>query len=240
MLYMMSPLEQHYDDGFGAVADAFQTAAESLQKENDQGINVTLGYLPEVFLRRHAIELFLKSCIIIVHRRLRLPYGKEAATTHNPHYEAASGHWKPLLKTHSIPELYAYWKKLMEGNKDAITALTTHKPDVSIPRVLDAWISDLAKMDPSGDYFRYPISRNPSRDPEKSLFKEVDIAALFPPGTDERPVRALVMENADGLAVRAFRYDHGVTAEFTDSSRKAADMLSCFNAMMRCELTDGW
>lgn len=32
MLWM--PLEEHYDDGFGAVGDAFRRAAETLDKNN--------------------------------------------------------------------------------------------------------------------------------------------------------------------------------------------------------------
>ncbi|MGH9638275.1 MAG: hypothetical protein ACRD72_25860, partial [Candidatus Angelobacter sp.] len=73
MLWMMMPLEEHYNDGFGAVGDAFRRAAETLNKNNSDG-PMLWSHLPEIYLLRHAVELFLKSGIIIMHRKLRLPY----------------------------------------------------------------------------------------------------------------------------------------------------------------------
>ena len=34
MLYLMAPLEEHYDGGFGAIGDAFHRAAQTLEKES--------------------------------------------------------------------------------------------------------------------------------------------------------------------------------------------------------------
>ncbi|RXU06233.1 hypothetical protein B1F69_00065, partial [Pseudomonas syringae] len=70
MLYMMLPLDRHFDSGFGAVADSFRDAADAL--EDTPTLNT---HLPVSFLYRHAIELFLKSAIIILHRKLNIPYG---------------------------------------------------------------------------------------------------------------------------------------------------------------------
>lgn len=75
MQYLMAPLEEHYDDGFGAVGDAFYRAAKALEKEN-KGLRFAWNHLPQIALYRHAVELFLKSGIIIIHRKLKMPYGR--------------------------------------------------------------------------------------------------------------------------------------------------------------------
>ena len=72
MNYMMMPLDRHYDHGFGATGDAFFEAAKTLEKEAKP--TLFLDALPKGFLLRHALELFLKSAIVVIHRRLKLPY----------------------------------------------------------------------------------------------------------------------------------------------------------------------
>jgi len=62
MHYLMAPLEEHYDSGFGAVGDAFHRAAKALEKEN-AGPRFAWNHLPQICLYRHAVELFLKSGI---------------------------------------------------------------------------------------------------------------------------------------------------------------------------------
>ena len=53
------PLSEHPDDGFGAIALAFERAADHL----DGSGSTTLGnaHSPIGFIRRHAAELYLKS-----------------------------------------------------------------------------------------------------------------------------------------------------------------------------------
>jgi hypothetical protein len=73
MNYVLMPLDAHYDSGFGAVAESFREAATTLRKAVPDP--AFFGHLPQSFLFRHSVELFLKSEIIILHRKLRLPYG---------------------------------------------------------------------------------------------------------------------------------------------------------------------
>jgi hypothetical protein len=124
MLWMMMPLEEHYDDGFGAVGDAFRRAAETLGKNNSDGA-MLWSHLPEIYLLRHAVELFLKSGIIIMHRKLRLPYDSEPYSSATPMMMASSGKWRSLFKTHDIPELYGYWKKLIVEHRQTLEAFGT-------------------------------------------------------------------------------------------------------------------
>ena len=48
MQYIMAPLEAHYDDGFGAVGEAFKEGAEILAKESG-GRRIFWNHLPELF-----------------------------------------------------------------------------------------------------------------------------------------------------------------------------------------------
>jgi hypothetical protein len=240
MQYLMAPLEEHYDDGFGAVGDAFHRAAKGLEKEN-AGQRFSWNHLPEIFLHRHAFELFLKSGIIIIHRKLKMPYGQQPYSTDKPMLLDSSKEWKSLYKTHDLGELYAYWKKLMGDNKDKLTHLTKNKPDMSVPPELDGWIDSLGAVDPKNDYFRYPISKNRDSDKEKSPFREVPLDDLFPEDRKEGEyVRALVLKNSKGEFVRAFKHDDSTDRKVGEAASQAAQMLSNFDAMFRFELTDGW
>jgi hypothetical protein len=242
MQYIMAPLEQHYDDGFGAVGEAFKQAADILAKASG-GRRIFWNHLPEVFLLRHAIELFLKSGIIIMHRKLKLPYDSEPPFSKKPLVLTHSGAWKPLFRTHDLSELYAYWKKLITENRERLTEFTKYKPDMSVPKELDDWIEKLGVVDPSSDYFRYPVSRNAEADIEKSPFKEVPLESLFPSETkteNEEKVSALVLKNASGEWVRAFKLDEATHKDISEAASQAARMLGDYHAMMRIELTDGW
>jgi hypothetical protein len=238
MQYILAPLEEHYDDGFGAVGDAFKSAAEELAKTNSKQ-RVFWNHLPEVFLVRHAIELFLKSGIIIIHRKLKLPYGAESYSTAKPMFLSPSGAWKPLFGTHSLPDLYSYWKSLVTDHQAALTKLTKRKPDMTVPNQLDGFIHTLGSVDPTSDYFRYPVSKNADADKEKSPFKEIPMEALFA-NTDNEKVHALVLNNPDGEWVRAFKHDQSTHQDLIDAGWNAVNTLSGYHAMMRIELTDGW
>lgn len=237
MLWLMMPLEEHYDDGFGAVGDAFRRAAESLSKNNSDG-PMFWNHLPETYLLRHAVELFLKSGIIIMHRKLRLPYDSEPRSSATPMLMTSSGKWRFLFKTHDIPELYAYWKKLAVEHGAKLESFGKHKMDMSVPVELDDWIKTLGKADPNSDYFRYPVSRNAQADGEKSAFREVAPEKLFPENRNENEyVRALVIENSKGEFVQAFKLDNDTQKDIAEAAKNAAEMLSNFHAMMRIELT---
>ena len=240
MQYLMAPLEEHSDDGFGAVGEAFKAAADTLAKANGEQ-KLFWNDLPVIFLLRHAAELFLKSGIIVIHRRLKLPYDSEPYKSARPLLLLANGSWKPLFKTHDLTEIYWYWKKLISENKEQLTALSKHTPDMSVPPELDEWIDVLGKADPNSDYFRYPVTRNRTADIEKSPFKEVAVGSLFPEEAKSTEyVRALVLKDKDGNFVRAFKHDESTNKLTEEAAWNAADMLCNFQIMLRVELMDGW
>jgi hypothetical protein len=111
---------------------------------------------------------------------------------------------------------------------------------MSIPAELDGWVAAVGRVDPTSDYFRYPVSRNRDFDKEKSSFKEVSLESLVPSEESEEKVRALVIEDEDGNFVRAFKHDNATNRDVEEAAWRAADMLSNFHVMLRVELMDGW
>ena len=69
MHWLLTPIDRHSDDGFGAMATAFRASAETLlAAERD---SMAQRELPTCFLLRHAAELFLKSTLVVTHRAFK-------------------------------------------------------------------------------------------------------------------------------------------------------------------------
>src|SRR5437879_4221108 len=76
--YQFKPLTHQFDDGFGLMGDAFNDAALRLEHSTQQEEFINSS-LPIGYLYRHAIELYLKSIIIVLHRNLGIPFGPNPA-----------------------------------------------------------------------------------------------------------------------------------------------------------------
>lgn len=103
--YLLTPLNKHYDYGFGATADSFMDAAKLLANTTprEQGLN---QHLPVRFLYRHATERYLKSGIIIFHRKFKLNFG---GLSHDGEPKVrVKNRWKQMYSIHSIGALYEY------------------------------------------------------------------------------------------------------------------------------------
>lgn len=243
---MFAPLGEHYDDGLGAVADAFHNAAKILREINGGKKTFQWEHLPETYLLRHAIELYLKSGIVIIHRKLRMPYGSEPHTSAKPLLLMSSGTWEPLFNTHDLVHLFWYWKKLISENKDRLAAslevpLEDAGEGMAVPDELSRWIGKLGSIDPHGDYLRYPMSKNAGADPKKSPFKEVALHELLPRKRKEGEyIKAMLVENAKGEVVQTFKYDSTAGEDVAEAARQAVEVLSNYHAMMRFGLTGGW
>ncbi|MGM3168611.1 hypothetical protein ACS249_01165, partial [Dickeya chrysanthemi] len=73
------------------------------------------------YLYRHSIELFLKGSIIIVHQRLKIPYGAEPCTS-EPKIPAngINGKLKSIFHIHEIDVLYKYLSDLLAEKKNEL------------------------------------------------------------------------------------------------------------------------
>ena len=234
--YLLTPLNKHYDYGFGATADSFMDAAKLLANTTprEQGLN---QHLPVSFLYRHATELYLKSGIIIFHRKFKLNFG---GLSHDGEPKVrVKNRWKQMYSIQSIGALYEYWRYLLEQHRGYLEQCT--KTDCSFPTELDEWIAEIESHDPSSAFFRYPVTRDAAKDSQKSAMKEghyLDIMAKM--GPDSKPVKAFsVLDQAEEID-QAYFLDDELIEAVLEILKKTSDLLQGCHAAMRAELTGGW
>ncbi|WP_095139516.1 hypothetical protein [Pseudomonas sp. Irchel s3a10] len=234
MLYMLLPLEQHYDSGFGAVADSFKNAADSLNDStNPSAFN---SHLPVSFLYRHAIELYLKSAIITLHRKFSIPYGDQPSSS-EPTVMVGQRR-KPLYNVHGLGPLYTQLCALL--NQEADTLAQVPRTDWTLPPELDGWIAAIEATDSSSTYFRYPVTKDADLDGKKSTMQREDAAKLF-----ERmhsggpPVKALLMVNDDYEVVESFTHNDINAKALLIILKEASEVFHGLHAMMSYTLAGG-
>ncbi len=233
------PLDAHYDSGFGAIAESFREAAKALREvKPNPGF---FEHLPQSFLFRHSVELFLKSEIIILHRSLKLPYGTEPHDGTPLIQESAK--WTPMFRVHSIGILFAHWRSLIDPRLAELKDMTKYKADWNIDADADEWARIIDATDPRSTYSRYPSIRDPVEDRSKSPFKETAQEDIFPANAPpERRIVALVVENQDREFVRAYVSDKRdeQDKQYMEALEAMCEMLFNYHAMMRFELTGGF
>lgn len=232
MFYMLTPLHRHFDLGFGAVADSFKDIAESPGDEQSYSQN---QHLPVSFLYRHAIELYLKSAIIIFHKRLNLPFSGKVSEPE----VLVNGKWAPMYRVHAIGDLYEYFRKLFNDHASFLTSNTN--TDWSFPDELSTWIATIEEHDSSSTYFRYPATRHKDLDQEKSSFKATSVADIFARmGPDNRPVKAFLLIGDNHEVIEAYEHDRNAGLQLLTVLKSACQVFHDCNAAMRGELTGGW
>ncbi|MEZ0193746.1 hypothetical protein AB9U01_06720 [Pseudomonas qingdaonensis] len=234
MLYLLMPLDQHYDSGFGAVADSFKDAADSLN-EPDRSLHFNSN-LPVSFLYRHAIELYLKSAIITLHRKFAIPYGDGPASG-EPSVMLGKKR-KPLYNVHGLGPLYAELRALLNQEAEALAKVP--RTDWVLPPELDGWIAAIEATDSSSTYFRYPVTKDADLDVKKSTMQREDASKVI-----ERmqnggpPVKSLMMVNDDYEVVDSFTHDDSNAKEMLTILRETSELFHGLHAMMSYTLAAG-
>ncbi|MFB9159854.1 hypothetical protein [Chromobacterium violaceum] len=232
---MFTPLETHYDQGFGAVAISFVHAADVVA-EPESSISSINSHLPASFLYRHAIELFLKSGIIILHRKLNIPWG--SGVSDEPQVPVA-GKWKPLYSVHNLTPLYEHLAGLMQEHAEYLTSTTNTK--WVFPTEFTAWINEIDATDSSSTFFRYPVTKHADRDGQKSSIKAEDYHQIIARmGPDAPPQKAFFVLDENDNVVHSYRLDRMQVNEKLDVLHNTANCLYGCHAAMRAELTDDW
>jgi hypothetical protein len=217
MNYLLAPLHTHRDLGFGATGNAFKAAADHLDGSEEFKKNGFFGtHLPTNYLYRHAIELHLKSAIVIFHRKFRLPYG-EFAFDSEPRVQVGDK-WKVFREVHGIETLWTYVRQLFATHGEWLAADT--KCNWEIDPETDSWVQAVQSGDPRSTFFRYPTTNNLASDAVKSKMKEVTADGLMEMlGKSEeggQKVFAMVVENEDKEFVRAYVNDGAADSSFRD------------------------
>lgn len=121
MNYLLTPLEQHFDLGFGSVANSFKHAADLVLSSQSESPTLN-SHLPASFLYRHSIELFLKSGIIIFHRKFQIPFDQKP---HNSEPKVLVGQeWKTMYSVHGVQDLYSYFRSLVSRHAEYLAEHT--------------------------------------------------------------------------------------------------------------------
>lgn len=157
MNILITPPESHFDRGLGISAWHFRDAANALlgsEKKRDL-------LSPIAYLQRHAIELYLKSLIYILHRKYKIPFGDN----YNLETPAifVNDKWRPLSNTHNLADLYNYFKIIFAQYLESLPDTV----DWTISQTLEENINLVSGYDPKSTYFRYPESSNQSQDGKK-------------------------------------------------------------------------
>jgi len=238
-MYNFAPLDRHYDKGFGAMADSFLDSASELKKNHNRGkLN---GHLPICYLFRHAIELFLKGSIIIVHSSLELPYGTEPHTS-EPRIPVIDK--KNVVKlasiytVHDIEVLYAYLRDLLVEEREKIDSFTRTNWDLS--EDLDIKFKRLKEIDSSSAYFRYPTEKIPKFDEEKSAFKKTSVQAVMELAMkNNEPIKAMKVTTLIGREPEVFIHDDSFTEDAMNLLSEVAEDISNLHFALMNELGQG-
>ncbi len=233
----MSPLSRHVDGGFGAIGDAYKRAADNL--DEPASLANPNGHLPVNFLRRHAIELFLKSMIMVLHRCLSDPQDERDGDA-MPEIQV-DGRSTPLSRIHRIQALFDYFMQLATSNRDRF--LDADKTDwAKVPSELAGWIAAIERADASSTFFRYPEPPNRAAVTDKSAWREVhpeDIdARLSRPGRS--PTGLFILMGEDECVRLACAHEGLPLQELSLSLKQATEMLSGAHIGLRAELAGGW
>ncbi len=229
--YQYKPFRLQFDNGFGAISDAFYEAALRLEKSSKQDRFINSA-MPLCFLYRHSIELFLKSCIIILHRGLQIAFEKDTRS------ELAINIGQkiiPIEQIHSIKTLHIYFNEfLSKHHKDLELASITHWS--TIPSKLAELVEKIEVFDMKSTTFRYP---GPNDD-LKSDFRNSSINEVWgsmAPGSEYG--RAFLELDASGEIATAYIWDSSRLFPFIEFLRKTSEILSTLHFALRCELGNG-
>jgi len=234
--YSFRPLGSHADYGFGATADAFKEAADDLCAARATAPRLN-GHIATSYLYRHAVELYLKSMIVLVHRRLQIPFGSHSAEG-DPSM-IVEGKAVPFHRIHSVAKSFAYLQQLV--NQHAERLGTFCRTDWSaLPSQILGWVSLVDDTDPKSTFFRYPNPQSRATDDTKSSFQvgspEEVIARASLSGKSVKT--SVVLDDSDGI-VETFYFNADVLPELQAALRSLAEFLEGMHFGMRIELAGG-
>ncbi|MCU0431091.1 MAG: hypothetical protein MUF42_14090 [Cytophagaceae bacterium] len=247
MQYLMTGIELHPDKGFGITADSYYKSAEHLMTNRFEHYDVTQqAEMPQNFLYRHAIELYLKSLIIIFHRKLKINYGNEPFDSEEPEI-FNDGKWRKLYTCHFIDKLYEYWlNNLLLPNIDVLNEKAP-KGDWQETKKITYLFPVISKYDQDSSYFRYPITKNSSLDTKKYTMQKFKTTNMdqFIKEIQEQISEAkkgtftmLLIDDSDNI-VEAFKQTEDVLSDVRDALKEVAFYFSCIHIMTRITLCGG-
>ncbi len=234
--WMFTPLDQQFDSGLGSMAHSFASAATRLD-DDEQPASSLNPRLPICYLYRHSLELFLKSCITILHRVFKLPTppNKDQSLP----YVKVGDDWRPLHAVHSVQTLFDHFCVMLQMLAEPLGQIC--QTNIVPPPKASQWIKTIEETDARSTYFRYPVTREMTDDAAKSSMKKISPEALLEK-TKATPseVNAFVLVDDEGNPAEAFGQDDSALDDVQDALKQAIELFEGLHAAMRAELTGGW
>lgn len=230
MKFMLTSLDRHSDYGFGEVARSFEQAADHIS-EVAKGQLWMQAHFPINYLYRHAAELYLKSCIINVHRYLN-------GGTINVTDIKIGDKQRSITNTHSLKCLFDHFKNLVTDNKSRIENGQRTKWS-EIPDDLPGLIDEIEIYDSRSTYFRYPGLEGTPIEAEKSSMKKIDPSELISKANCGERLLTFVEVNDNDEIKNAYLLDKSALSTCQELLRKATGHLSGASIGLRMELANG-
>jgi len=245
MQYSLTGIDTHLDFGFGITAESYYDSAEFLFDNKEQIKTLQQVEMPMTFLYRHSIELFLKSLIVIFHKRLKLPYDTEPFDSNNPKI-LTGGKWKDLYTCHWIDELYSYWlNELLLKHKAELERIAP-KGEWQEETIISNFFPLIAGYDRDSSFFRYPITKNSTLDPKKYPMQRIDLERLqeiFTNSSTQKSEKGagvfMLLENDEGEIVDGFEKSSNVLDNVIQALKKVSHYFYCIHIMTRVTLCNG-
>jgi hypothetical protein len=230
MQYLFTPPNTHYDGGLGATADQFSTAAESLEK-NDSSM---AGVLPKSYLQRHALELWFKSFIVIIHKKFNIPYGVNFSQA-KPAI-LVNGKWKSLSNTHNLSELYSYFHNIYESNKTKVP----EGVNWDFPDKIEKQVKLVSGSDPKSTYFRYPESSNETQDSKKATVQKESLELMMENSKKSgKAFKAFICVDSDYNVQESFNIGTSPLPAILKALKELNDFFKGVHVAFRVNLTNG-
>ena len=226
---LITPPEQHFDKGLGISAWRFRDAAKALKESESNGNLI----LPICYVQRHAIELYLKSLIYILHKKYSIEFGGNFSLE-KPAI-CVNGKWISLSNTHNLADLYSYFLSVFEGCKDSLP----EKTDWTIKSDLTTQINLISGYDPKSTYFRYPEATSMHQDKKKSTIQSIGLGEILEKlrPTDDSPIKCSVMLDSNDNIVATYDLVHNPIEDVRDALDKAIDYINNLHCAFLGELT---
>lgn len=235
-VYITPPIT-HFDRGVGFSAWQFKDSAELLL--NSENPNDIIS--PICYLQRHAIELYLKSIIYILHKKYSIRFGEEGNSIFsldNPAF-LKNDDWKPLKSSHDLSDLYQYLK----------TLLNTCRVHGLLPEIIASWefsdnflskINKINGYDPKSTYFRYPDSGPENQDRKKSTIQSVGKDKFLEEIGENQlePVKRTIMFDAEDNILDVYDIAVDPIIDLRKALSEIVDELHNFHLGILAELTN--
>lgn len=247
MNYILTGIELHPDLGFGITAVSYYHSAEHLMNNHFENYDVTQqAEMPQNFLFRHSIELYLKSLIIIFHKKLKINYGNVDFESNEPE-ALVDEKWKKLYTCHYIDKLYEYWlNNLLLPNIENLKKLAPKGDWEEYEKVTELF-KIISKYDQDSSYFRYPITKNSALDVEKNTMQKFKAKGNLEDyikeitekkGKKKGRITMLLVDEKDNIT-EVFHKEENILPDVRNALYEVATYFCGFHTMVRVTLCGG-